>query len=306
MTTHPLPDVTADAPAVLRGGVLVWREERRLVVVGAGEPRTIALEEPVTHHTLSVGGRYLLARSADGRRATVWNTSTGERLLALESESKLQQQLRASLGELAGEPVAYVYDHGPRRLVLRSLVDGGERAWWSTSGYTGVKVESVTAIELGWVGTLCHRDGEQYDSVVVTRASADPVVLQRGLAERGHAQVWGHRVAVGPAGPGQVVLYRDPEWEPDDEPEPAEALVGFVIHDLESASVVQRLEHAAHVANGAAVAADAARVVVAVAGGVRIVDRATGEAAEVTAIAFDPYRLESARVVEGRVQIASV
>lgn len=308
MSTSPLSlpaDVAVDAPALLRAGVLVWREDRRLVVAGAGEPRIIALEAPVTHPALSADGRYLLARSADGRAATVWSTATGERVLALESEGKTPQGLRASLGELAGEPIAFVYDHARKNLVLRSLVDGGERGWWSTSGYTGFKVESVTAIEPGWVGTLGHRDGEQYDTIVVTRANTNAVVLQNGLAEPGHAQVWGYKVAVGPAGPGQVVLYRNPEWEPDDEPEgPDETLVGFAIYDLATASVVQRLQHEQPVANGAALAADAARVVVQVAGGVRIVDRATGAAHEVAAIGFDPYRLELARVVDGRVEIA--
>jgi len=307
MTFLHLPDVPRDAPAELRAGVIAWRHDRRLVVATSGAVRTLAAEAVLDHHALSVDGRYLIAREVGGRRATVWDAATGDRVLALESESRQPHTLRASLGELAGEPIVFVYDHGRKDLVLRSLVDGGERGWWSTSGYTGFRVESVTAIEPGWVGTLGHRDGEQYDTMVVTRATTHAVVLQNGLAEPGHAQVWGYKVAVGPAGAGQVVLYRNPEWEPDDEPEgPDETLVGFAIYDLASATVLQRLTHEQPVANAVALGADADRIVVAVPQGVRVIDRATAASRELPAIALDPYRLQIARLIEGQVEIVAI
>jgi hypothetical protein len=298
-------------PAVLRNRTIAWRGERELTVLTGGDLRVLGADWSIEHHELTPDGRYLLARGDDGRRAQIWDASSGQRVHAVVGVETRRQSLRASLGAIAGEPHVFVASRARYyELALVALRDGEQHGWLSTSGMIGFIIERVIPLADDWLAVHGHSDGDQFDTVVTIPAAAslaDSEVLQTALRERPSVKEWGYRLAIGPAEPGRAVVYRDAEWEDDDRPDdPDEAFRGLAIWDLAAGRVVQRIPYDAPVANLATIGAGPASIAIEGSGGVEVVARGDGAVRRVAAFAFDPYRLEIARADGDEVVIAAL
>jgi hypothetical protein len=308
---HHLP-LRPTTPAVLRHQTIVWRGEDELTVVDAGGARSIAADWKLEHHELTPDGHYLLARGDDGKRAQVWDLSNDRRVLALVGDEGRRQSLRASLGTIDGDTYVFITSWTRRHaLVLRSLRDGNQQAWLSTSGMIGFGVERVVPLGGDWLAVHGHGDGEYYDTVVAIPAReslTDVEVLQTALRERPGIKEWGYRVAIGPAEPGRAVVYRDAEWDDDDRPDdPDEGFRGLEIWDLAAREIVERIPHDERVPNGATIGASAPKIAIDMGGHVDVVARpAGGVIRSVDALALDPYRLEVALTDGEHVVIAAL
>jgi hypothetical protein len=299
-------------PAVLCNRTLVWRGERALTVLDGGSARVIAADWDLEHHELTPDGRYLLARGDDGRRVGVWDVRSGHRILDVPGDGARRRSLRASVGAIAGEPHAFVASRArPRALTLVRLRDGEPRGWLSTSGMVGFGVERVIPLAGDWLAVHGHGDAEPFDTVVAIPAGAvldDVEALQAALREHPSVKEWGYHLAIGPAGPGCAVVYRDAEWSYDDDrPEnPDEAFRGLAIRDLAAGRVLQRFSYDGPVSNLATIGADAAAIAIAGDGYVDVVARDGGAVRRIAAFALDPHRLEVARLDGDEIVIAAL
>jgi hypothetical protein len=285
----------------LRARTAAWRRANSLLVVDEDGARSLDADWSVERHELSADGQFILALGDDSKRAQIWETKSGRRVLTLAGDLERRQSLLVDIGAIDAEPYAFVYVRKrPKSLSLVALADGRERAWLSTSGMIALLVDRVISLEPRWLAVRGHGDGEGYDTIVAIPAReslSDTQVLQTALLDHPRIKEWGYRVAVGPAGAGQVVIFRDPEWDDADGPpdDPHEAFAGFLVFDLASTLVVERIAYGGKVPDGATIGADRSCIAVETGDGVDVITRATGNRESVDALALDPYRLELLR-----------
>lgn len=299
LARYDLPASPTGVP-VLRARTVAFREARRLVVAGALGARLLDAEWPLEAHQLTPDGRYLLALGDDGKRAAVWDLASGVRVLELAGDPARRQSLRTGFA-VAGSELLALCAQRNQNITLRAVPGGGERGWQATSGRTWFHLRAAFPLDGRWVAALCYRDGEQYDSIIAVPSAEltrDPMLLEGALTERPANCEWGYRIAAGPAGPGQAVFFRDPDWSPDDDApdDPAESFRGLLVRDLASCAVVQRIAYDGPVEQRATLGADAERIAVELDGAVDLVSRATSAVARIDALALDPHRLEIARL----------
>lgn len=283
---------------VLRSHVAVWREENALTVVGPSGSRSVVTDWKIDSHELTPDGQFVLALGDDGQRGAVWKTSTGQKLLDLVGQEGRRQSLRAGLVTIQDELFALVAVRNKEVLVV-SARDGRERGWIATTGMLWFHVVHIFQLDPVWLVLQGYHDGEARDWIVAVRGNdtlEDTMLLYRALVEHEGVSQWGYRLAVGPAGAGQAVTARDPEWADNEPPDdPNESFHGLEIWDLASSQVVQRLAYEGNFETYAAIGADSTKV--AIAGShIDLVDRETAVVKSVEGGTLDPYRLECARI----------
>lgn len=310
LESYPLPTPPPVGTAVLRSRTLVWRQERTLTAVDASGARTLLADWDIYSHELTPDGRFVLALGDDAKRGAVWDVRTGRRVLDIDGDLEHRQSLRAGLVTIDDELFSFVNVRN-KDTSIKAVHDGTERGWLATTGMFWFHVMSVVPIDEYWLAIQGYHDGEARDQIVVfpaAEALLDPMVLYEALYEDLHIREWGCRAAVGPAGPGSAVIFRDPEWDEDDEPpdDPLETFHGLMVWDLDASQVTQRIAYDGEVKDGATLGADAERIAVDVGGQVDVVLRASGEVRRMDAIALDPYRLEVAKVEGETITIAGI
>lgn len=303
-----LPHPGGDA-LVVRACTIVSRTDTGLVVSDSHGVRRLDAGWSVWRHELSSDGRYVMALDADGSRGQVWDARTGAPLLALAGGSPHRHSLRAGLAEVSGAACALVDD---RRDVLSvfAVADGRRAAWLNLSGWVGFRVERIVALPAGWLAVHGSRHAEQYYTVALLPGHAvlrDTEILQTTLRERTGPSWWGYEIAAGPAGDGQVVIARNPEWDAAQRPDhPDDDLRGFLVWDLAAAAVVQRVPYDGEIPNGGAIGADAHQIAIERNGHVELIARAGGRPRIVPALALDPYRMTVARAERDGIAIAPI
>jgi hypothetical protein len=309
VTRYALSSRPPTGAAVLRSRTVVWREQQALIVVDASGVRTIPHDWDLYSHEVTPDGRFVSALGDDGKRAAVSETRTGRRLLDLVGEKERRQSLRASLASIGNELLVFVA-HRNKDISILAVHDGTERGWISTTGMIWFHVLRIVPLDGRWLAVHGYHDGEGRDTIVAIpaiQALQDPMFLYGALTERPSVKEWGYRIAVGPAGPGRAVFFRDPQWG-DDEPvdDPAESFHGLVVWDLESKRVVQRISYRGKVEDGATLGADGERVAIEAGGHIDVVARSTGEVRQIEADALDPYRLEVVRAQGETITVAKL
>lgn len=297
------------AKLVLRQRTLSWYAGQSLFIADAQGTRSFQSDWAVQRHELTPDGRYLLALGDDGKRAQIWEISSGRPLVDLVGDPERRQSLRVGFATIGGELFVCVARASRKTaLSIVSLSDAKERAWLSTSGMIGFHVESIVQLGPDWVGIHGFRHAEQYDTVVAIPAGEmlnDSEILQTALRERPSVQEWGYRVTLGPAGPGQAVIFRDPEWDADDLPDdPEEAFSGFAIWNLATARVLQRIPQTSTMLNGAVIGSNERLIAAELSAHIEIISRETAEVQSIEGVALDPYSMEIARF-EGDTLIVS-
>lgn len=207
--------------------------------------------------------------------------------------------LSGGLATLGDRAYAFVARRNGR-MDIYDLVDGQSCGWLSITGWTWFHVLRVASLADRWLAVRGHRAGEQYDTVVVVpgdQALEDEMAIQMALTQGPGLREWGYQLVAGPVGANQVAIFRDAEWEPDDDPDPIEAFRGVAVHDLRDGSVVRiplELTLPSETTVDATLGGDAQRVVIAHGGHVDVVTRASGVVNRRPALALDPERLEIA------------
>lgn len=292
-----LPRTPGEAPC-LRNRVLATRFETRLWVADGGRGLALNVGWPIDRHELSVDGAYLFALGDRGQRGAVWQVSTGRCVLEILGASVRTQSLRASLATIGDSPYCLASTR-QGALVAHALTDGGRPGWQNLSGWVAFYVERAVPLGGDWLAIHGSRHAEQYytAAIVPTRELLDDTeVLQTALRERPAMVSWGYEIAVGPAGPEQAVMLKDPSWDDDDRPDdPDEATRGFLFWDLASGRVVERLPYAGEIPNAGTIAATARHAAIARADSLELIERGSGASSTIEALAFDPYRFEVAR-----------
>lgn len=297
-------------PAVLRAGRLVCRQERSLMVIDRNGTRRIEADWELDAHEVSPDGEYVLGLGDDSKMAAIWEVRTTRRLLQFSGDPEHRQSLRAGLGVFGGDLYGFFYTRNKHVSVI-NVADGTERGWMATTGTFWFHVSRVLTLDDRYLAIQGHHDGEARDAAVAIpalEASRDPMILYSALYEKPSVKEWGYRVAVGPAGQGHAVFFRDPEWEDEEPPDdPTEAFRGIVIWDLNLMRAVRRLEYDGEVESGAAIGAnDRCAALTLKDGNIDQVFLETGRVRRVEAIALDPYRMQAARFENGTVTIFSL
>jgi hypothetical protein len=300
----PISGPAPRAPA-LRAGRLAYAEDRSVWIVDRHGTREIRAEWLVDDCQLAATGQFVAAVGDDGKRAAVWNAETGERLHETIGVAHRRQSLRAGLAWADVDPVMLVAPFN-QPISIVSLRDGRERARLATIGSVWFHALGFVELDPGWIAVRGHLDGEQYDSIVVISwadAMSDVDSLQIAMTERDNPKEWGYRIAVGPAGQDRAIFFRDPEWGDDDPADdPAESFCGFVVWDLRTRTVEQRISlPEAKIRHPTTVGADAARVAIATDDFIVVIDRRTASMTNTGALALDPYRMEAAHYEPGAI-----
>jgi hypothetical protein len=254
-------------------------------------------------------GQLVLARGDHGRRAAIWNVVTGARIFEIGADDARRESLRASIANVAGRELAFVTTQSRKTaLVQHTLPDGREGRWLSTRGMLAFDPERVVGLTGSWIAVYGHGYSEQYDTVVAVDIGVDDVeALQTALREKPAIKQWGYRVAIGPAGAEQVVVYRDAEWTEDDVPEdPDEAFCGIEIWDLRTSAVVERIAHHDDVPAGTNIGANVDHVAIEMPEYVTVFSRRSGSSRRIPCLALDPYRLTVARRDGDQITIDSI
>jgi hypothetical protein len=268
---------------------------------------TVVTEWDVNSLELTRDGAFVLASGDDAKRAAVWEVRTGRQVFEAVGDLGRRQSLRAGLGVFGDELYVFSYVYSRNISVFR-VRDAVECGWMATTGMFWYHVSRMFALDENWLAVHGYHDGEGRDTIVAVRALEalrDPMVLYGALFENPSVREWGYRSAVGPAGPGHAVIFRDPEWEDDDPPDdPTEAFRGLVVWDLDRQQVIQRLDYDGDVEREAPIGADAHRVALMRRdGSIDVVLREDGSVHRVGGMTLDPFRLEVAQVDAKRVSI---
>jgi hypothetical protein len=301
VTEYSLPQPPAGVP-LLRSGTIVWRDDRHLTVVSDSGRVVISAEWTADSHELTPDGRFVLALGDDGRRGAVWETHSGRCLYQFDSGNQTRQSLRAGLVAAGGELMVFVAPSN-RPVSIRTVSDGKQRGWLSTTAMIWFHVSRVFSLDERSIAIAGYFDSEAKDTLVsipVPEALKDPMSLYSVLTGGTRLCEWGYRAAIGPAGLGRAVTFRDPEWEEDDEEEePGQSFRGLSIWELEPHRVVHRIAYDSEVTSGATIGADDRRIAVEVGSRIDVVSRETGLVESVDAAALDPYQLVALRVEGG-------
>jgi hypothetical protein len=280
-----------------------------MVVVDAFGTRTISAEWDIYNHELTPDGQFILALGDDAKRGAIWESRTGRRLFDFTGDVDRRQSLRAGLASIQEELLVFVAARN-KDVSIRLVNTGIERGWMSTTGLAWFHVLQIVPLDGRWLAVLGHHGDDQYNTVTVIPALEslhDPMVLYSALTDQPNAREWGYRVAVGPAGLGQAVIFRDPEWDDEEPPDDLfESFKGLIIWDLENKKVVQRIEYNDELKDGAIIGADTERVAIEADGYINLVSRVTGAVSRVEASALDPYRLEIARIQDNMIEIVTL
>jgi hypothetical protein len=301
---------TAPRALALRAGRLAYAEERSVLIVDRHGTRHIRAAWAVDDCQLAANGQFVAAIGDDGKRAAVWNAETGERLHEATGLPHRRQSLRAGVALADVEPVMLVAPFN-QPISIVALRDGRERTRLATIGSVWFHALGFVELDPGWIAVRGHLDGEQYDSVAViswAKAMSDVDSLQVAMTERETPKEWGYQLAIGPAGQDRAVFFRDAEWGNDDPPDdPAESFCGFVIWDLRTKTVEQRIPlQQAMIRTPTAVGADAGRVAIAIDQSIVIIDRKTATMTSTAALALDPYRMEAAHYEPGTIVVKPI
>lgn len=282
---------------MLRGQVIVRREGNVVHVVDGGGARRVEAPWEIERLELSADGKQVIAFGDQIQRALVWDTASGRVLHQAEGDGR-RHSLHGGLCAIDGVPHAFLAVRDGR-LTITDLRDGKEAGWLSITGYTWFQVTRIVEVSAGWVAVQGHIKGESKDSMLVFPVAAaltDPLVLQTTLTggEGGGIRDLADRVAVGPAGPGQVGIFRDPDRDPDDEPpdDPDDAFCGVVRWDLHRRVVIDRIPYIAPLADDAMLGGDERMLAIEARGRVDVVELATSDMQHHAGALLDPYRLE--------------
>ena len=298
------------AAAVLRAGRLICRQERSLIVIDHNGTRRIGADWEIDAHEVTPDGEYVLGLGDNSKMAAIWEVRTTRRLLQFSGDPEHRQSLRAGLGVFSGDLYGFFYARNKHVSVI-NVADGTERGWMATTGMFWFHISRILPLDDRWLAIQGYHDGEARDAAVAIPAlgaSRDPMILYSALYEKPSVKEWGYRVAVGPAGPGHAVFFRDPEWEDEEPPgDPTEAFRGIVIWDLNLMRAVRRVEYDGEVESGAAIGANGTSAALTLKdGNIERVFLETGRVQRVEAIALDPYHMQAARVENGTVTIFSL
>lgn len=309
LASFALPASPVSGAMVLRAGKVVWRRPNSLVVLDADGSREITTPWRIDDHEVTADGRFVIALGDDGKRAAVWETGNGRRLIDIVGEENARQSLRAGLIVVDKELFVLRAVRNADMSII-AVADGTERAWIVSTGSAWFHVLRIAQLDEHWLALLGYRGDDQYNTVVAIaahEAMRDPMVLSTALTKSQTAGEWGYRLAAGPAGIGRAVVFRDPDWGDDELPDdPTDAFRGLIIRDLVERRVIQRIEYDADVDFGSTLGADAALIAIAVGDRVDVIERSTNSMRRVMAVALDPYRMEIARIDDGRINIVKL
>ena len=170
MTEHRyrLPDGVGGAP-ILRGGVAVWRGAREVTVLDGRGARRLAADCAIDRIELTADGQFVLALGDSHRRAQVWDTRSGARVLDASDERR--HSLSGGLATIGGAPYALLAVRN-KTMSITDLRDGSSRGWLSITGYTWFQVERVLGLNPASLAVVGHIEGEQDDTVIVLPAAA--------------------------------------------------------------------------------------------------------------------------------------
>ncbi|MBK9034949.1 MAG: hypothetical protein IPL61_27415 [Myxococcales bacterium] len=295
-----------DTGVVLRHQVLAWPEPDGVGCWLDGTRVRLPVEWPLDRVELTSDARWLAAWGDQGRRIRVWRTDGMTPALDLVGADR-RHSLSGGLATLGDRAYGFVARRDGK-LEIHDLIDGRPCGWLSITGWTWFHVHRVASLAGRWLAVRGHGDGEQYDTVVVVpgdHALAEDQAIQMALTQGPGLREWGYQLAAGPVGASQVAIFRDPEWEPDDDPDPSEAFRGVAVHDPRDGSVV-RIPLQLTLAGDLTIGGDGQRIVLAHAGQVDIVSRASGDVIRRPALALDPERLEIARRDGDRITVEAL
>ena len=288
-----------DTGVVLRQHVLAWPEADGVGCWLDGARVHVPVEWPLDRVELTSDARWLAAWGDHGRRLRVWRSNRMTPVLDLFGPER-GHSLAGGLATFGDRAYAFVARRDGK-MEIHDLVDGRPCGWLSITGLTWFHVLRVASLAGRSLAVRGHHDGEQYDTVVVVpgdQALEDDQAIQMALTQGPGLRERGFQLAVGSVGASHVAFFRDPECDPDDDPDPIEAFRGVVIHDLSDGSVVRiplQLDMSSEATLDATLGGDAQRIAIAHGGHVDVVTRASGVVNRRPALALDPERLEIAR-----------
>jgi hypothetical protein len=220
-----------------------------------------------------------------------------------------RQSLRAGLAAI-GDQLFVIIAVRNRDMSIRTVPDGTEQGWICATGVIWFQVLNFVHLHGQWLAIHGYHGDDQYNTVAaipLLEALQDPMALYGALTEQPCIKEWGYRVAIGPAGQTQAVVFRDPEWDDDDPSNNStESFCGFIVYDLESKNVIQRIAYEGEIKDGAIIGANDERVAFEAEGGVILVSRVTGRVRRIEGTALDPYRLIIARMDGNTISIVKI